>query len=41
MSARMPLETREADVIVVGGGGAASRAALSARQAGARVRILT
>ena len=30
-----------ADVIVVGGGGAASRAALSARQAGASVRLVT
>ena len=36
-----PLEKRSADVLVVGGGGAASRAALSARQAGADVRLLT
>ncbi|MBV7483330.1 FAD-binding protein [Bordetella sp. BOR01] len=32
---------RSADVLVVGGGGAASRAALSARQRGADVRLLT
>jgi fumarate reductase (CoM/CoB) subunit A len=37
----MELETRDADVLVVGGGGAASRAALSARMAGANVRLLT
>lgn len=35
------METRDADVLVVGGGGAASRAALSAREAGADVRLLT
>lgn len=35
------IEKRRADVLVVGGGGAASRAALSARQAGADVRLLT
>lgn len=39
----LPLEIVKiaADVIVIGGGGAASRAALSARQAGARVRLVT
>lgn len=41
MAASIQLETREADVLVVGGGGAASRAALSARSAGANVRLLT
>ncbi|WP_151447667.1 FAD-binding protein [Lacisediminimonas profundi] len=35
------IEKRSADVLVVGGGGAASRAALSARQQGADVRLLT
>jgi succinate dehydrogenase/fumarate reductase flavoprotein subunit len=35
------VEKVNADVLVVGGGGAASRAALSARQAGAKVRLLT
>ena len=38
---KLQLEQRSADVLVVGGGGAASRAALSARQAGADVRLLT
>jgi succinate dehydrogenase/fumarate reductase flavoprotein subunit len=36
----LEIVTREADVVVVGGGGAACRAALSARQAGARVRLM-
>jgi succinate dehydrogenase/fumarate reductase flavoprotein subunit len=35
------IEKRSADVLVIGGGGAASRAALSARQKGADVRLLT
>ncbi len=39
--AGLPIEVRKADVLVVGGGGAASRAALSARQQGAHVRLLT
>jgi fumarate reductase (CoM/CoB) subunit A len=34
-------EKVSADVVIVGGGGAASRAALSARQAGANVRMVT
>ncbi|HMO48365.1 MAG TPA: FAD-binding protein [Rubrivivax sp.] len=38
---KLAVEKRRADVLVVGGGGAASRAALSARQAGADVRLLT
>lgn len=38
---KLPIETRTADVLVVGGGGAATRAALSARLAGADVRLLT
>lgn len=38
---KLPIETRMADVLVVGGGGAATRAALSARLAGADVRLLT
>jgi fumarate reductase (CoM/CoB) subunit A len=41
VSLGIPFETRDADVLVVGGGGAASRAALSARTAGADVRLLT
>lgn len=41
MAARIQLETRDADVVIVGGGGAASRAALSARSEGANVRMLT
>jgi succinate dehydrogenase/fumarate reductase flavoprotein subunit len=41
MAASIQLETRQADVLVVGGGGAASRAALSASSAGARVCMLT
>lgn len=40
---KLPIETIKitADVVVIGGGGAASRAALSARQAGANVRLVT
>jgi succinate dehydrogenase/fumarate reductase flavoprotein subunit len=38
---KLPLEHCRADVLVIGGGGAASRAALSARNAGADVRLLT
>lgn len=41
MATSVQLETRDTDVLVVGGGGAASRAALSARNAGANVRLLT
>jgi fumarate reductase (CoM/CoB) subunit A len=42
-TAKLPIgiETVRTDVAVVGGGGAASRAALSARQAGADVRLIT
>ncbi|OLO12378.1 hypothetical protein BTW10_02565 [Chromohalobacter japonicus] len=39
MPPSMRVETIQTDVLVVGGGGAASRAALSAAQAGAKVRM--
>ncbi len=37
----MDMDTIQADVLVIGGGGAASRAALSAAQAGASVRMIS
>lgn len=42
MSSKLPIEVAhvKADVVVIGGGGAAVRAALSARQAGADVRLV-